>query len=263
MQAHDKAEASPEEESSIPSEQEESTVSILASGAWKLGTAGPRLALRMTQYGMQQAERVALQSLRKRLDAVKEAADEFSGGVAGASSESEFSGVPSTRPAQEMHRLLKIAEVQTPDQAQERLLLNTIRALVPDEARILAYLANGNSCALLHLASGPKVGPATRRWMDNLSNLGHEAKVTLRDQTSNYISHLRDLGLLESDQEDKSFSAVYEKLEVETEVRKAITAIEKDGHRARFFRRTIRLSERGQAFCSCCFPEINTTKRID
>lgn len=257
MQAHDTAEASPEEEHSASHEQEQaqSTVSMLAGGAWKLGTAGPRLALRMTQYGMQQAERVALKSLRKRLDAVKESADEFSGGVDRADGESELSAAPSARPAQEINRLLKIAEDQTLEQAQERLLLNTIRALVPDEARILAYLASGNSCALLHLASGPKVGPATRRWMDNLSNLGHEANVTLRDQTSNYISHLRDLGLLESDQEDKSFSAVYEKLEVETEVRKAITAIEKDGHRARFFRRTIRLSEQGQAFCSSCFPQ--------
>lgn len=239
-----------------------SLAGALVGGAWKLATRGPRMALDLAQKSLTEAERLALSTLRKRMDAVADS-DE----LPAASRDAETPAPTPSRHASAgqtaaplsaaaaMARLLETALEQSQDSAREALLLRTIRQLVPDEARILAALADGHSSTLMHLGAGPLVGPATQRWLENLSPVGKEAGVQLIEQTPAYVAHLRALGLLESGDEDKSLQLKYQLMETDTKVRKAAEEIEKNGLRPKFFRRTLRMSEAGKVFWAACETE--------
>lgn len=237
-------------------EDSPSLAGVLVGGAWKLATRGPRKALELARQGVTEAERLALTSLRRRMDAATE--DKDRPAESGESFERPFShasrGSPATAAAL-MAQLLEAALEQSQESAREALLLRTVRQLVPDEARILAALADGHSAALMHLGAGPMVGPATQRWLENLSPVGKEAGVQLIDQTPAYITHLRALGLLESGDEDKSLHIKYQLMEGDTKVRKTAEEIEKCGLRPRFFRRSLRISAAGKAFWDACEPK--------
>jgi hypothetical protein len=245
---------------------------FVASGAWKIATGAPRFAMGLAHKGLSEAEKRALIGLRRRMDAVvdDEPADEEDdhdpageGRPAPTSVRGESAPQGGVAPVARLSasallaRLLEDSAEQSVESAQERLNLRIIRQLVPDEARILAALADGHSAALVHLGAGPLVGPATQRWLENLSPVGRECGVRLLDQTPTYIRHLRDLGLLESGEEDKSLHLKYQLIEADTQVRKMCTQIEKSGMRPKFFRRTIRMSEAGLALWKACEGTAN------
>ncbi|MCC2658548.1 MAG: hypothetical protein K0Q76_3656 [Panacagrimonas sp.] len=255
-------------ESPATPQEPTSLFGYVTSGAWKLATGAPRFAIDLAHKGISEAEKRALNSLRRRMDAVADDPSEhddddapharpMSHGARGepaAASGSGAGGPPAPRVSASalLARLLEDSAEQTVESAQERLNLRLIRQLVPDEARILAALADGHSAALVHLGAGPRVGPASQRWLENLSPVGRECGARLLDQTPNYIRHLRDLGLLESGEEDKSLHLKYQLIEADTQVRKACAEIEKSGMRPKFFRRTIRISEAGLALWKAC-----------
>lgn len=234
----------------------------LVGFAWKLVSKGPRFALDLAQKGLSTAERLALSTLRKRMDAVVDADERPADDT-----DSESPDAPAARHATPSHhgaapaplnavasmaRLLDASQTQTATSAREALALRMVKHLVPDEARILAALSDGHSAALMHLGAGPMVGPATQRWLENLSPVGKEAGVALIDRTSEYIGHLRELGLLESGEEDKSLQLKYQILEADTVLRKTSEEIEKAGLRPKLIRRTIRMTELGKAFWLEC-----------
>lgn len=237
------------------------------SGAWQMASKGPRLALDLAQKGVTEAEKLALSTLRKRMDAVTQAEDPYADG--GATPEAASAGFATTHDAparsrqaaaaqtaaEAMARLMDASLEQSADSARELLALRTVQQLVPDEARILAALADGHASALLHLGAGMVVGPATQRWLENLSPVGREAGVALIERTPQYIAHLRNLGLLESGDEDRSLQLKYQLIEADTQVRKACEEIEKSKLRPKFIRRTIRMSEAGKAFWAACEPK--------
>jgi len=244
-----------------PAEGAGSFIGFVASGAWKLATSAPRRAMDLAQKGLSEAEKLALTTLRKRMDAVsedEEPLDEDDAPRAPTRTPAATSsGAPSATAgrltaAAAMARLMEESIEQTAEQALERLALRTIRQLVPDEARILAALADGHSAALVHVGAGPLVGPASQRWLENLSPVGRECGVRLLDQIPTYLANLRNLGLLESGDEDKSLHLKYQLIEADTLVRKTCGEIEKAGLRVKFFRRTIRISEAGKAFWKAC-----------
>lgn len=250
------------DEGSEPTGGNDSFLSLFASGAWSAATKGPRKALDLAQRGLSEAERVALTHLRKRLDAVSEDDEAYAGsdpgdGPAPRASASERGAMAgSTASAAEaMAQLMEASLDQTETSAREALALRIVRQLVPDEARILAALSDGHSSALVHLGAGPMVGPATQRWMENISPVGREAGVKLVAETSQYVTHLRELGLLESGDEDKSLQLKYQLIEADTEVRKSCEEIEKSGLRPKFFKRTLRISAAGLAFWKACEPK--------
>lgn len=239
--------------------------------AWKLATIPPRFAIDLAQKGISEVEKRALKKLRQRMDAAAEDEaepradhhdlDDPAGPVRPAKRSESSSPTgggamaapgPRTSASALLARLMEDSAEQTAESALERLNLRIIRQLVPDEARILAGLADGHSAALVHLGAGPRVGPASQRWIENLSPVGRECGVRLLDQTPTYIRHLRDLGLLESGEEDKSLHLKYQLIEADTLVRKTCTEIEKSGLRPKFFRRTIRISEAGLALWKAC-----------
>lgn len=244
----------PDEPPHEPAPEPASLAGLLAGGAWAIATKGPRFALGLAHKTFDAAEKLALSRLRRRLDEVAPpppSPDSESGTVhAGA-------GPSSTRPigaAAIMARLLETAQDQSPATARESMALRTVRRLVPDEARILAALADGHAAPLVHLGAGAIVGPATQRWLENLSPIGRDAGVALIEETPRYITHLRELGLLESGEEDKSQQLKYQIIEADTKTRETCAAIEKAGLRPKFFRRTIRMSDAGRAFWEACEP---------
>ncbi|MGQ0700003.1 MAG: Abi-alpha family protein [Panacagrimonas sp.] len=232
----------------------------LASGAWKLAYRGPRKALHLAHRGVSEAEKLALSTLRRRMD---EVADEEespthrheSASVAPVRQTPAARAQAPKTAIEVVAQLLEDSLEQSSESAHQRLLLRIAQQLVPDEARILAALADGHHAALMHVAAGPRVGPANQRWLENLSPVGREAGVMLPEQTSTYITHLRALGLLESGDEDKAMQLKYQLLEADTRVRKTCDEIEKNGLRSKLFRRTVRMSEAGKAFWAACEPK--------
>lgn len=238
-----------------------SLLGVLANGAWKLAAEGPRLALDLAQKGLSEAERLALSTLRRRMDAVAEDAwpepssERGDDAAATVTPAGEPAGA-ATSAAEVMAQLLDQAQEQTRNDAYAYLALRITRQLVPDEARIVAALSDGHESPMIHLAAGPRIGKATQRWLENISAIGRESGTQLVDQTADYVQHLRELGLLESGEEDRDprMLVKYQLLEADSRVREACAEIEKQGLKPRFFRRTIRLSEAGHAFWAACNP---------
>lgn len=224
---------------------------------WHMATLGPRFALHVARYAADEAEDRAMRHVRDRLNEMSSDDVPMERGGPGDSLIGRASDL--RHPARtHVQRLLKSARKQTLGQAEQHLHLRIARQLVPDEARLLAWLFEGNSSPLMHVGSGPLVGPATRRWLENLSPVAHEANLTVRDRTPEYIGHLRGLGLLESGNEDPRFKATYQKMEVDTEVREACKEMEKENHRPRFYRRTLQLTDLGRRFCEACMsPDMD------
>ncbi|MGQ0622849.1 MAG: Abi-alpha family protein [Panacagrimonas sp.] len=239
-----------------------SLIGALAGGVWKIATGGPRLAADLAHRGFNHAEKLALSTLKRRLDAVGDDNDEtpsrtdrgdsFGSSRVSGDSSAAMSGNAPSGAAETLARMMEMSMEQTPEQARELLSLRILRQLVPDEARILAGLADGHAAALMHLGAGPLVGPANQRWIENMSPVGKECGVRLLDEVPRYLKHLRELDLLESDGEDKSLQLKYQLMEADTGVRDACHQIEKNGLRPKFFRRTIRMSETGKAFWAAC-----------
>ena len=268
---------SSDDQDESPSHAPEPTsfLGYVASGAWKLASGAPRFAMDLAHKGLSEAEKRALNSLRRRMDAASESEprledeeDDASGEARATASPARSSESPTASPAGAapaarvtasalLARLLEESAEQTVESAQERLYLRIVRQLVPDEARILAGLADGHSAALVHVGAGSRVGPATQRWLENLSPVGRECGVRLLDRTPVYLKHLRGLGLLESGEEDKSLQLKYQLIEADTLVRKTCAAIEKSGLRPKFFRRTIRMSDAGLAMWKACEGTAN------
>lgn len=225
---------------------------LVAGGALKLASRGPRKALDLANRGLHEGERLALSTLRKRMDAATlDAPADVNDDRVSARSRSRR-GASAATAASVVESLLDDAATQTPESALAALTLRIAQRLVPDEARILAALGDGHAAPLMHLCSGPWAGPAGRRWLENMSPLGREAGVQLADQTPAYLTHLRTLGLLETGDEDKTLTLKYQLMEADSRVRKTFAEIEKNGLRPKFLRRTIRLSEAGRAFWAAC-----------
>lgn len=242
------------EASADETEAQGSRLGSAARATWQAATLGPRFAMHLARSAAVEAEKRAMCHVRDRLNDM--ASDEVSSKRGAGVANLIGRGSDSKQPARAyVQRLLRGARDQTLSQAEQHLHLRIAKQLVPDEARLLAYLHEGNSSALMHVGSGPLVGPATRRWLENLSPVAHEANLTLRDRTPEYIANLKALGLVESGDEEQRFKAVYQKMEVDTDVREATKEMEKDNHRPRFYRRSLKLSELGKRFCQACIDK--------
>lgn len=160
-----------------------------------------------------------------------------------------------TSPAEVLADLLQRAEDQTPEQAREYLYSMILRELVPDEARLLGALSDGETHPLLHVGVGPMIGPASRRVAENFSNLGKTATLKLKDFTPAYITHLRNLDLLETGPEDKECEIKYQILESDRATREAVAVAEQGsgpGMSVKYVRRVIRISPLGQELWNYC-----------
>lgn len=152
-------------------------------------------------------------------------------------------------------RLLARAEEQTPEQATDALFHLLLDQLVADELLILKALAKEAAVPLLHVAIGPRLGPATQRLVSNVSGLGKLAGVRLLGQTPAYIARLRALGLVESAAEDDRLEIKYQMLEADGAVREAVEQAKPGAlSTVHYQRRVLQLSDLGRAFWDACAP---------
>lgn len=154
----------------------------------------------------------------------------------------------SQHPGDLLDELLGRAEEQ--DQAQARLYLYSmiLRELVPDEARILGALSEGDAYPLIHVGFAAPIGNV-QRVAENFSTVGKAAAVKLLEMTPSYVSHLRNLELIETGPEDKAFEIQYQILESDRLTKPAIAYAEKNkgaGKAVKFVRRVIRIAPLGK-----------------
>lgn len=157
-------------------------------------------------------------------------------------------------PAALMAELLGRSNAQSEQEALAYFYSSILRQLVPDEARLLATLADGGSHPVLHIGIGPPIG-TPRRVVENFSHLGKTAALRLRDFTPAYLSRLHSLELVEEGPEDKEQTLKYQILESEKIVREAAQLAEKGkttGTGLRFIRRVVRISPQGRALWGAC-----------
>jgi hypothetical protein len=124
-------------------------------------------------------------------------------------------------------------------------MLRTALELLPDEARILAHLADGSAQPVIQAHVGGQ------HVVRNHSSVGRAARVHSQDLTPSYVTHLLDLGLVELVPHEGDDLMEFELLEAETAVRDVLGPYD---HRKvvkpRITRQLVRLSADGRAFCA-------------
>ena len=176
-------------------------------------------------------ERALLVALRERLDELQQPKADG----------------PTAAPtvAEHVRRLLATAEEQTPAEARSAAMLRTALELLPDEARILARLADGSADPVIQAHVGGQ------HVVRNHSSIGRAARVHSQDLTASYVTHLLDLGLVELVPHEGDDLMEFELLEAETAVRDVLGPYD---HRKvvkpKITRQLVRLSADGRAFCA-------------
>jgi hypothetical protein len=199
--------------------------------------AVPAKVIETYGQGVETTEQVVLRILRSRLDAVAPAAQP------GATAP-----VPGESPSALMSGLLERSLEQDTADSKRDVQVAILRQLVPDEARIIAALAQGPPAPLIHVL--PRAGGA--RLMENASLVGRTAALTLPSNTPAYVTHLRQLGLVETGPEDPQDKQGYELLMADRDVRAALKEGELSKLPARVVRRTLHLSDRGRELWEAC-----------
>lgn len=157
-------------------------------------------------------------------------------------------------PGELLAELMDRAMDQDRAQAQLYLFAMILSELVPDEARILGALSDGDSHPLLHLGIGGPIG-TPRVVAENFSTVGKAGRVKLLEFTPAYIAHLRNLDLLETGPEDKEFEIKYQILESDRATNEAAAELGKGSGPAmgiKYIRRVIRISPLGKELWETC-----------
>lgn len=199
-------------------------------------------------------ERVVLREFRRRFESVAEDHHPVAGASASGRGLNGSSPAPSEAQtlAEAMERMLRRSMDQTPSDSRRSLFEHLVRELVPDEARILAALADGSSYPLLDVAVAP-LGKAGRVVLRNASNVGRAAGVAAPSLVPTYVTHLLQLGLAETAEEDSALHDEYQILLTEAEVKDAHAEAAKAAWRgARIVRGTLQISALGRDFWAAC-----------
>jgi hypothetical protein len=216
------------------------------------------------ERGFHQVERQLLGELRRRLDEVD---DPYLVALSAASTNSGSdgrTGESSTFPAKDaiavvgrpeplraaMAELLNRSIGFGRDQARDYLFAVILRQLTPDEARILSALSDGAPYPLIDVVERNPLGGTGRTVLRNASTVGKAAGVSLLDEVPSYVTRLIAIGLAEADEEVDSLTTQYEILMTDDVVRRAEGSVK----RAKFVRRTVRISHLGAGFWAACDP---------
>lgn len=203
--------------------------------------AGDRAARRIPGYPeaidqLRRAESALLRELRQHLEEIDSPADE------------SVDGDP--RPTL-LRRLLTDSLAADSELSREHLHLRILRGLVPDEARMLAALADGTRFPLVHVRN-----PGTGRIaLANASTVGRASGVHLQAVVPVYVTHLRALGLVEEGPRDDALADQYALLNSEDQVRRALEEPSEGLRGNKAVQRTLRLSALGAELWAACRPD--------
>jgi hypothetical protein len=125
--------------------------------------------------------------------------------------------------------------------------------LVPDEARIIAALADGSRYAAIDVVAR-QFGRVPRTLLANASSVGRAAGVANLENVPTYLVRLASLGLIDFDEPDPALNVQFDVLTSDDRVREA----ERRGGAwrggARVVRKAVRLSDFGQEFWTAVDP---------
>ena len=193
----------------------------------------PAQAIELYGRGLVAVEGAALRLLAARLEAASPQAR-------------QLSPAPPPRAAEDPRDLmgsLLSRSLQANTAGSKREYYTTVlKQLLPDEARILAALAEGPPSPLVNVLKRAGGDPV----LENASLIGRTAAVTLPSMTTKYVTHLLELGLVEIGPEDESNKQGYELVLSERDVRAALKDGELSKLPARVQRRTLTLSAHGR-----------------
>ena len=191
-------------------------------------------------------EEAVLREVKLRLDRLDATPPRHQAGTGGASAHSR------PTPAQLLDDLLGASIDADSAGSREELYRSMLLRLVPDEARILAALAEGTPHPLIHVQTRAN---GNRIVLSNASTVGRAAGVQVPDAVGTYVGHLRALGLAEEGPADDSLSVQYDILLGEPAVRSAEEEA-RAGSRfgAKLVRRTLRISPLGTELWKACRP---------
>jgi hypothetical protein len=159
-----------------------------------------------------------------------------------------------------MAELLTRSVEQTAQRAREYLYLAIVRQLLPDEARILAALADGSTFPLVHVDR--RIGVAgSQRVLANASTVGRAAGVSVPAAVPRYLTRLLHLGLVATGDPDPELGVQYDILMTDPGLRAAEDAARAEG-RARIVRGTVRISELGRDLWDACHPREEVEPEI-
>lgn len=202
----------------------------------------------MAERAAAKAERALLKSLNERI--VELEADPPANGDA------PRLPPPVRTPAELLDALLTTSLDLTPAQSRERLHTLALERLIPDEARMLAALSDGSVYVLVHIAVSQRPGSQPRYTLENASNVGRAAGVSLPDRVPGYVTHLIALGLVETGPEDPSLATEYDILLTESPLIEARKKADRAGRLpGRVIRRTVRISDFGRELWETARPQ--------
>lgn len=152
-----------------------------------------------------------------------------------------------------MAELLRRSTASDAETAAEHLYALLLAQLAPDEARILSSLAGGSAYPVVDVVERTGLG-AARVVLRNASTVGKAAGVSLPSHVPAYVTRLAGFGLALLGPEDVALSTEYEILVTDEAVRRAQQGL----RRARFVRRSVRISPLGADFWAACDPKVGT-----
>lgn len=201
----------------------------------------------VVQARAEQAERLLVKELKSRLDRITD--------------EERMLPEHDRAPGQTQMLRRRMAQLmdrnsdQSRDEALAELCARLLDTMLPDEARILAALSDGESHPVVHVGVGPKVGRVSEYLLRNVSAIGKQARVRLLDQVPVYLTRLAQLGLIETGPEDSALDLKYQILESDKLVRMASARADADWTQSvRTVRRTVAISAFGRQFWELVGP---------
>jgi hypothetical protein len=202
----------------------------------------PARAIEAYGRGLSAVEGAALRLLAARLDAAAPRA--LPPTLAAAPSRADQD------PQQLMSTLLSRSLRSNAAGSKREYYATVLEQLLPDEARIIAALADVPPAPLVNVLKRSGAGSV----LDNASLIGRTAAVTLPSMTSRYVTHLLELGLVEIGPEDEANKQGYELILSERAVRAALKDGELSKFPARVQKRTLTLSAHGRELWNATRP---------
>jgi hypothetical protein len=154
-----------------------------------------------------------------------------------------------------MTELLSRSGESTAGRSKEYLFGTIVSQLVPDEARVLAALAEGKRYAVVDVVAKHVGRSAGRPVLTNASLIGAAAAVTPARNVATYLTRLQQFGLVEFGPAADELAEEYDKLAVDGLVQDARAQIERNRlGSAKLIRKSVALSPLGMEFWSACAP---------
>ena len=220
---------------------------ILGRSGWRLARQLP--GAQVVEREAQRLQRAAVTEVRRILDVPQNvfniATSEETRAVLLIQNQTEGAPLRSA-----MGELLQRSTGTDRDASQEYLFGTIISQLVPDEARLVASLADGRPRPTIDVIDKSRSGAVL---LAHASTAGTAAGVAEPRNTPTYLARLRSFGLVEFGPEDERLGPQYDALARDETVR-AAQATARRSSSTRLRRGTVRLTALGAAFWAATDP---------